>query len=213
MVGHFAEGAAPPGQYVSVVVQGSVQVKVDASAAPVRAGDMLAAHAQGCEYVKQNAMVGVDGAYDIVVTTNSGYPLDQNLYQSVKGMSAASQIVRKGGAIIIATACEDGLPNHGRYAELLTEAGSPGGIIELISQPGFNVQDQWQVQIQAQIQMQAEIYVYSDGLSKKEIQEALFLPCANIEETVSTLINGMGSQARICVMPEGPQLIPYLTGS
>ncbi len=179
----------------------------------VFAGDMLAAHAQGCEYVKQNAMVGVDGAYDIVVTTNSGYPLDQNLYQSVKGMSAASQIVRKGGAIIIATACEDGLPNHGRYAELLTEAGSPGGIIELISQPGFNVQDQWQVQIQAQIQQQAEVYVYSDGLSKKEIQEALFLPCADIGETVSSLLNSMGTQARICVMPEGPQLIPYLTGS
>ena len=99
----------------------------------VFAGDMLAAHAQGCEYVKRNAMVAVDIPYDIVITTNSGYPLDQNLYQSVKGMSAASQIVRQGGAIIIATACEDGLPDHGRYAELLAEAGSPQGIMRMIS--------------------------------------------------------------------------------
>jgi len=179
----------------------------------VFAGDMLAAHALGCDYVKQNAMVAVDGAYDIVVTTNSGYPLDQNLYQSVKGMSAASQIVRQGGTIIIATACEDGLPNHGRYAELLAKAGSPEGIIELISQPGFNVQDQWQVQIQAQIQQNATIFVYSDGLSDKEIREALFIPCEDIEETVNTLLTGMGRKARICVMPEGPQLIPYLSGS
>ena len=60
------------------------------------AGDMLAAHAKGCAFVKENAMRAVDEPYDIVITTNSGYPLDQNLYQSVKGMSAASQVVRAG---------------------------------------------------------------------------------------------------------------------
>ncbi len=66
----------------------------------VFAGDMLAAHAQGCAFVKANAMAGVSAPYDIVITTNRGYPLDQNLYQSVKGMSAAAQIVREGGDII-----------------------------------------------------------------------------------------------------------------
>ena len=178
----------------------------------VFAGDMLAAHAQGCEYVKRNAMVAVDTPYDIVITTNSGYPLDQNLYQSVKGMSAASQIVRQGGAIIIATACEDGLPDHGRYAELLAEAGSPQGIMRMISQPGFSVQDQWQVQIQAQIQQHADVYVYSDGLSDEQIREALFIPSRKVEDTLSDLLAGLDGQAAICVMPEGPQLIPYLTG-
>jgi nickel-dependent lactate racemase len=178
----------------------------------VFAGDMLAAHSQGCEYVKQNAMAAVDSPYDIVITTNSGYPLDQNLYQSVKGMSAASQIVRQGGAIIIATACEDGLPDHGRYAELLAQAGSPQGVLDMISQPGFCEQDQWQVQIQAQIQLRAEVYVYSDGLGDDQIQRALFLPCKDIESTVAHLQNRYGSQARLCVMPEGPQVIPYLSG-
>lgn len=178
----------------------------------VFAGDMLAAHALGCEYVKQNAMVAVDASYDIVITTNSGYPLDQNLYQSVKGMSAASQIVREGGAIIIATACEDGLPDHGRYAELLSDAGSPHGIIKLISKPGFQVQDQWQVQIQAQIQQGADVYVYSDGLSDEQIRKALFIPCRDVEAALVELQTNPGPQARICVMPEGPQLIPYLSG-
>jgi nickel-dependent lactate racemase len=178
----------------------------------VFAGDMLAAHADGCAYVKQNAMVAVDEPYDIVITTNSGYPLDQNLYQSVKGMSAASQIVRLGGAIIIATACEDGLPDHGLYAHLLAEAGSPHEILEMVSQPGFNVQDQWQVQIQAQIQQQAEVYVYSDGLSDDQLRRALFIPCRDIETTLKKLFTDLGDRARICVMPEGPQLIPYLSG-
>jgi nickel-dependent lactate racemase len=179
----------------------------------VFAGDMLAAHAAGCEYVRQNAMVAVDQPFDIVVTTNSGYPLDQNLYQSVKGMSAASQVVHQGGAIIIATACEDGLPEHGRYAELLVEAGSPQGVLELISQPDFNMQDQWQVQIQAQIQQKADVYVYSDGLSAEQIRKALFFPVSDVETVLKKLLADYGEAARICVMPEGPQLIPYLSAN
>ena len=91
----------------------------------VFAGDMLAAHGAGCEFVRQSAMVRVDAPYDIVVTTNSGYPLDQNLYQTVKGMSAASRVVRQGGAILLAGACQDGLPDHGRYAALLREVDRP----------------------------------------------------------------------------------------
>jgi len=176
----------------------------------VFAGDILTAHAAGCAFVKENAMVGVDAPHDIVITTNSGYPLDQNLYQSVKGMSAASQIVRDGGSIIIATACEDGLPDHGRYAALLAEAGSPQGVLDMLARPGFEAQDQWQVQIQALIQLRADVYVYSDGLTDQQIEKALFLPCRNIEATLAQLQAKYGPDARICVIPEGPQTIPYL---
>jgi nickel-dependent lactate racemase len=176
----------------------------------VFAGDMLAAHAAGCAFVKANAMAAVDRPYDIVITTNSGYPLDQNLYQSVKGMSAASQIVREGGAILIAAACEDGLPDHGRYAVLLAEGGSPQGVLDMISRPGFVEQDQWQVQIQAMIQLRADVYVYSDGLSDAQIERALFIPCRDIEGTVARLREEYGTGARLCVIPEGPQTIPYL---
>jgi nickel-dependent lactate racemase len=177
----------------------------------VFAGDVIAAHAAGCACVKENAMAGVDEPYDIVITTNSGYPLDQNLYQSVKGMSAAAQIVRQGGAIIMAAACEDGLPNHGGYAALLARAGSPQAILDLIAQPGFSEHDQWQVQVQAQIQLQAQVFVYADGLSADQISEALFTPCPSIEQTVTQLCAQYGPNARICAIPEGPQTIPYLT--
>lgn len=176
----------------------------------VFAGDMLAAHAAGCAFVKESAMIGVDGPYDVVITTNSGYPLDQNLYQSVKGMSAAAQIVRPGGAIIMAAACEDGLPSHGLYAQLLAQGGSPQGVLEMVSRPGFCAQDQWQVQIQAQIQLKARVYVYSENLTDEQIEGALFLPCRDIEETVARLAEAYGPRARMCVLPEGPQLIPYL---
>ena len=173
-------------------------------------GAMVAAHAAGCRFVREKAMAPVKAPYDIVVTTNSGYPLDQNLYQTVKGMSAANQIVREGGAIIAAAACEDGLPDHGRYADLLVEAGSPQGVLDLLARPGFSAQDQWQVQIQAMIQLRAEVYVYSDGLTDNQIERALFTPCRDIEQTVAELQVRYGPNARICAIPEGPQIIPYL---
>lgn len=188
----------------------NVALNADRQITGIFAGDMLAAHAQGCAFVKEQAMVGVDAPYDIVLTTNSGYPLDQNLYQSVKGMSAASQIVCPGGAIIMATACEDGLPAHGRYAELLAEAGSPQGILDLISTPDFHVQDQWQVQIQAQILFKSDVYVYSENLTEEQLEKALFKPCHDIEKTLAQLIDKFGPSASICAIPEGPQTIPYL---
>ncbi len=190
----------------------NVSLNVKREITGIFAGDMLSAHAEGCAFVRENAMRAVDKPYDIVITTNSGYPLDQNLYQSVKGMSAANQIVRDAGSILMAAACEDGLPNHGRYAALLVKAGSPQGVIDMISIPGFCEQDQWQVQIQAQIQHRADVYVYSDGLTDRQIEQALFIPTRNIEQTVLQLQAKYGSQARICVIPEGPQTIPYLRG-
>ncbi len=98
----------------------------------VFSGDLDAAHAAGCQSVRQTAMIPVKEPFDIVVTTNSGYPLDLNLYQSVKGMSAAAQVVRPGGAIIIAAECWDGVPEHGLYGQLLREAESIPSLLEAI---------------------------------------------------------------------------------
>ena len=152
----------------------------------VFAGDLLDAHATGCAFVRAHNMAQVDEPFDIVITTNSGYPLDQNLYQTVKGMSAAARIVREGGAIIMAAGCEDGVPNHGKYAELLRRGGSPQGVLDMVAQPGFSEQDQWQVQIQAIIQLKAQVYVHSDGLTDTQITDALFTPCRDIEATVAS---------------------------
>ncbi len=176
----------------------------------VFAGDVDQAHAAGCAFVKETAMLPVARPFDIVITTNSGYPLDLNLYQSVKGMSAASQIVRQGGAILIAAECWDGIPEHGLYGELLRQSSSPRELLDRIHTPGFLKQDQWQAQIQAQIQLKADVYVYSEYLSETQIREAMLLPCSKIEQTLDRLLVEYGPQASICVLPEGPQTIPYI---
>ncbi len=103
----------------------NVTLNRDKAITGVFAGDLDAAHAAGCAFAKSTAMVPVPRPFDIVITTNSGYPLDLNLYQAVKGMSAAAQVVRQGGAIIVAADCWDGIPEHGLYAQLLREARSP----------------------------------------------------------------------------------------
>ena len=193
---------------VSPVFLLNVSLNVDQQITGVFAGDLLAAHQAGREFVRQNAMVAVNMPYDVVVTTNSGYPLDQNLYQTVKGMSAASQVVRQGGAIVMAAGCADGLPDHGLYASLLAEAGSPDAILEMLARPGFSAQDQWQVQIQAAIQKKADVYVYSDGLSDDQIRRALFIPCHDIPALVNDLVKKHGP--RVCIIPDGPLAIAYL---
>jgi len=177
----------------------------------VFAGELVAAYAAGCAFVKESAMVPVAGPVDIVVTSNSGYPLDLNLYQTVKGMSAASQIVRPGGSIIIASQCWDGVPDHGQFGRLLREAESPAEILARIESPGFGCMDQWQVQIQTRIQQRAEIFVHADGLSDDQITQCLLHPCHRIEDTLAELAAGSGTCCpTICVMPEGPLTIPYL---
>lgn len=176
----------------------------------VFAGDLLTAHSQGVQFARETAMAAVDAPYDIVLTTNSGYPLDINLYQAVKGMSCAAQIVKPGGSIIIAAECRDGVPAYGEYRALVHEGGSVEGIMNLIGQPGFRRHDQWEAQLQAQIQRIAEVYVYSDYLSDSEIEGMLMRPCRDIEATLAMLRRKHGPHARICVLPEGPQTIPYL---
>ena len=176
----------------------------------VFAGQLRAAHEAGCAFAKRTAMVPVRHSYDIVVTSNSGYPLDLNLYQAVKGMRAAAQIVRPGGAIIIAADCWDGIPEHGKYGSLLREARSPRELLDRIASPGFSEHDQWQAQIQAQVQLKARVLVYTKNLTDEQIHSALLEPCHSIEVTLNTLVREFGPQSSICVLPEGPQTIPYI---
>ena len=188
----------------------NVTMNRDRQVTAVFAGDLRLAHAAGCAFARRTAMTPVPHAFDIVITTNSGYPLDRNLYQSVKGMSAAAQIVKPGGAIIIAAECADGIPDHGLYGELLRGVAGPAALLELIGQPGFLKQDQWQAQIQAQILLKAEVYIRTDNLTPAQIESALLKPCARIEDTVAQLLARYGPKASICVLPEGPQTIPFV---
>jgi lactate racemase len=171
----------------------------------VFAGDIIKAHKVGAEFVRRSAMQPVKEPFDVVVTTNSGYPLDLNLYQGVKGMSAGARIIKPGGTLILACECREGVPANSPLDKLLRSAGSPEEILTMLATPGFVRPEQWQAQIQALVQRKAKVLVYS-SLPDDIIRTCHLEPCHDIAAVVA----GAGAKARIAVLPQGPLTIPYL---
>ncbi|HYG36092.1 MAG TPA: nickel-dependent lactate racemase [Clostridia bacterium] len=175
----------------------------------VFAGDLIAAHRVGCEFVKRSAMQQVDAPFDVVVTTNSGYPLDQNLYQGVKGMSAGARVLKPGGTLILACECRDGVPANCSYEQLLRSANTVEEILTKLATPGFVRPEQWQAQIQALIQQKARVLLYS-SLPEATVRSAHLTPCKDISATVKELLGKSQNGTSIGVLPQGPLTIPYL---
>jgi len=175
----------------------------------VFAGDIIEAHKIGCEFVKNSAMQRVEQPFDIVVTTNSGYPLDLNLYQGVKGMSAGARVLKKGGTLILAAECREGVPGGSPLDDLLRSADSIEEILTMLSTPGFVRPEQWQAQIQALVQRHAEVLVHS-MLDDDTLEACHLIPCGDISAEVTKRLDQLGPDARIAVLPQGPLTIPYL---
>jgi nickel-dependent lactate racemase len=173
----------------------------------VFAGDLIAAHRAGIEFVRKSAMQPVPEPFDIVVTTNSGYPLDQNLYQAVKGMSAAARIVKPDGVIILAAECRAGIPDGSPFQAILDRASSPADILALLEREVLP--EQWQSQIQALIQLQARVFLHS-SLPDAAVRAAHLEPVPDIAALVARLVAEAAIPPRIAALPQGPLTIPYL---
>jgi nickel-dependent lactate racemase len=169
-------------------------------------GDVLPMHAAACAKAGAIAMCPVTGPFDVVITSNGGFPLDQNLYQSVKGMSAAAQVVKPGGMIVCVAECRDGFPAHGAYRSELAAAPSVQALLDAIVSRQRTVADQWQIQIQASIMARARVVVSTSYLSDAQLAEA------HLEQThdVTRTVADAGPQARICALPHGPMTVPYI---
>jgi nickel-dependent lactate racemase len=172
-------------------------------------GHPVEAHLAGCAFSKETAMVACPRPFPIVVTTNSGYPLDQNLYQTVKGMSAASQIVARDGYIATASRCNDGFPDHGNFRKLLFDHDSPRALLDAIEAPGFSMYDQWEAQLLAIIQLKARVGLQSE-LPPDELRRAHIEPLEDVGAAVGRELERIGTEAPVAVLPEGPQTIPYV---
>lgn len=172
-------------------------------------GAVRAAHDAGCTFSRRTAMVACERPFPIVVTTNSGYPLDQNLYQAVKGMSAAAQIVTGGGFILAASRCNDGFPAHGNFRSLLLAHASPRALLDTITAPGFQVFDQWEAQLLALIQLKARVGLYSE-LPAADVRAAHLEPVEDIARRVAEELSWLADAAPVAVLPEGPMTIPFV---
>jgi len=167
----------------------------------VFAGRLPDSHRDAVAFAAGSVTQPVDGPFDVVLTTNGGYPLDRNLYQSVKGLAAAERVVGAGGVIVMATACSDGVPPEGAFAALLAAASSPS---DLARPAGPGRLDVWQTQVLGRVLERAEVWVHSEGLSEAEIRSGLMVPVADASAAVSEALARRGPGARLCVLPQGP---------
>ena len=171
------------------------------------AGDVEQAHRTGCELVAKMAQVAPVPA-DLVITTNGGYPLDQNLYQTVKGMTAAEACVNEGGVIIIASSCADGSGGDFFY-HLLADAPSGEAAYRALNgvAPADTEFDQWEAQILARILTRCRVIVVSTDADKAMIR-AMHMECVDtLQEAVALADNWLGGSKPITVIPDGIAVI------
>jgi nickel-dependent lactate racemase len=172
------------------------------------AGAPWSAHAAACEVARRTTMRRVDRRFSLVITTSGGYPLDQNLYQAVKGVSAAERIVSDGGTIILAAECRNGLPDAAMYTGLLRRDEDIRLANARILATEEVLPDQWQVQVQARIQARARVLVKAAGLTADEIAVARMEPVDDIAAFVRAA-RAADPALPIAVLPHGPYCVPY----
>ncbi|MBR4235489.1 MAG: nickel-dependent lactate racemase [Clostridia bacterium] len=167
------------------------------------AGDMLLAHEQGCRFL--DAHCGQDAApAEIVVTTNGGYPLDQNIYQAVKGMTAAEATVKPGGVIIMLAESADG---HGgkAFCREMTASDDLNALAKGILRRGRNetMPDQWQAQIFIRVMQKARV-VYISEAEDALVRSLHMYPAHSLEEALALADGLIGRKdAPVTVIPDG----------
>ena len=171
------------------------------------AGHYNQAHLAGCEfmrpYVEKNTIEA-----DIVITSNGGYPLDQNLYQAVKSIDTAAKCVREGGVIICASECRDG--NGGKsFVEWFKQARNPEYILAEMAkiQPSDTLQDQWQAQILAKAMCKARIIMVSSRKIEQDIRSMGMAYCEDISSAVSLALRMNPDTDGIIIIPDGVNII------
>ena len=171
------------------------------------AGDSEKAHVKGCEFVLNLSQVKKNPT-DIVITTNGGYPLDQNIYQAVKGMTAAEANCKPDGVIIMVAGLCDG---HGgeSFCKMLSETQSPQQLLEEFSHIPRNETkpDQWEAQILCRILSKHKVILVTDICDEQLITAMHMEHAKTFDEALSRAFELKGSNATVSLIPDGVSVI------
>ncbi|MDF2530742.1 MAG: hypothetical protein K0Q65_323 [Clostridia bacterium] len=171
------------------------------------AGHRTAAHETGCEFVSKLASVKAQPA-DIAITSNGGYPLDQNIYQSVKGMTAAEATAKENGVIIIAAACNDGHGGDAFYNTFLENTTAQSIMDKIMQIPmESTIPDQWESQILARILINYKVILVTDQCNPKMVTDMHMLHAYSLEEALKMAYEIKGADATVTVVPDGVSVI------
>ncbi len=185
----------------------NVTLNPDKSIRAAFAGHPEQAHVEGCKQMAQAVTVPRVSA-EIVITGNGGYPLDQNIYQAVKGMTAAEACCVEGGTIIMVAGCSDGAGGEHFY-RALAEAETPQALLESILRvPQQDTPpDQWEAQILARILSKHRVILVSDLCDAALIRKMRMEPAATLQDALRMACGRVGADARFTVIPDGVSVI------
>ena len=171
------------------------------------AGDVQEAHKVGCDFVTNLSKIDKVPS-DIVVSTNGGYPLDQNIYQSVKGMTAAEATCKEGGVIIMISACNDGHGGQSFY-DNVANASSASEILQNVRnvRKDDTVPDQWEFQILARILDKYTVIMVTNQCDPEMITNMHMKHAYNFEEALNMAYEIKGKNAKVAVIPDGVSVI------
>lgn len=171
------------------------------------AGNLEKAHEAGCEFVTKLSKVDSVDA-DIVVSTNGGYPLDQNIYQTVKGMTAAEATCKENGVIIMVSACNDGHGGQSFY-DSVASASSPTEILEKVRKipKSETIPDQWEFQILARILDKFTVIMVTDLCDPQMIKNMHMKHASSFEAALQMAFDIKGKDAKVAVIPDGVSVI------
>ena len=169
------------------------------------AGNYVTAHRAGCDFLLSYAKVSPAYA-DIVLTSNGGAPLDQNLYQCVKSMTAAEASCKPGGVIIECAECADGHGGQSFY-ESLRDCGSAEALYaQFMATPQEEtIADQWESQILARILKKHTVIMVTRPELKTMVEEMKMRYAPSVEEAL-TMARAMGKES-VTVIPNGISVI------
>ena len=173
--------------------------------AAVFAGEPVAAHRKGVEFVSQVMLEILDEPVDAVITTAAGYPLDLTFYQAVKGITAASHIVKQGGGILLLAECAEG-PGGAEFSQMLAKHPSDRGFMDEIARAPVVV-DQWQLEKLALVTAKAEVLYYVPGLPRECHASLWGKAYATAEAAISALASSLPPSAHLALIPEGPYVL------
>jgi lactate racemase len=174
-------------------------------------GAMVAAWQEGVRFAEQQVKASLPRPTDIVVTSGAGWPLDTTFYQAVKGMVGALPAVRRGGSIVIASSCSEGIGSP-HFTELLRETADLNELMARMQSPEWEyIPDQWQVEELAKATRENRIYLVCDGITPEIAAELFVTPAATVEEAVADALQRHGPDATIAVIPKGPYVIPVIS--
>jgi nickel-dependent lactate racemase len=182
----------------------NVVVNKERQIAGVFAGNHHKAHLAGCRMVREHSLVELEEPVDLVVTSGGGYPLDATFYQISKALICAKDILEKGGAIVVACECREGLGNP-EFCGILRTVCSPEEFFSGYCDPKDFVIDQWCAQNIYQVLDHAgEVYVFSSGLSQRDATQMGVAEVDDLQATVDRLLQ---ERHRAVVVPDGPYVV------